>query len=267
MCLQILPTKWAIWGEFVDREVKKPEMKLGDWLAAEPFTLALSSSFFGFFAHAGVAAALESQGLRPQKVSGASAGALIAAAIGSGMRANEIQSLLYSIRREDFWDPGIGFGLLKGKLFQNLLEKNFVSEFDKAEVPFEVSAFDLKRLKTQFLGTGCVASAVLASCAVPGMFHPVKRENRILLDGGVLNKSGLNPNAGRALGIYFQSPGRWGPWEQRLAKSRLKFDQRFLVYQGLPNVSFNHLHSGPEAYARGLERTLRALELPLGTKA
>ena len=32
---------------------------LGDWLDAGPYTLALSAGFFGFFAHAGVLAALE----------------------------------------------------------------------------------------------------------------------------------------------------------------------------------------------------------------
>ena len=47
-----------------------------DWLREQPFTLALSAGFFGFFAHAGVLRALEEQELRPARVVGASAGAL-----------------------------------------------------------------------------------------------------------------------------------------------------------------------------------------------
>ena len=33
--------------------------RLRDWLEAEPFTLALSAGFFGFFAHTGLILALE----------------------------------------------------------------------------------------------------------------------------------------------------------------------------------------------------------------
>src|SRR5690606_33221631 len=47
-----------------------------DWLAREPFTLALSAGFFGFFAHTGVLLALEHAGLRPRRIVGVSAGAL-----------------------------------------------------------------------------------------------------------------------------------------------------------------------------------------------
>ena len=51
-------------------------MKRADWLSEEPFTLLSSAGFFGFFAHAGLLAALEQTGLSPRRVAGASAGAL-----------------------------------------------------------------------------------------------------------------------------------------------------------------------------------------------
>jgi hypothetical protein len=38
------------------------------WLAEGPFTLGLSSGFFGFFAHAGVVSVLEAERLRPARI-------------------------------------------------------------------------------------------------------------------------------------------------------------------------------------------------------
>src|SRR5690606_10394272 len=83
------------------------------WLADEPFTLALGAGFFGFFAQTGLLAALEDEGLRPARVVGVSAGALAGGLWASGLSAADLEAELCSLRREDFWDPGLPlFGLL-----------------------------------------------------------------------------------------------------------------------------------------------------------
>ena len=51
-------------------DIQKPGLTLREWLAEGPFTLALSSGFFGFFAHAGVVSVLEAEGLRPARIAG-----------------------------------------------------------------------------------------------------------------------------------------------------------------------------------------------------
>ena len=89
-------------------------MTLQDWLSQEPFTLTLSSGFFSFFAHTGMLAALEEQDLLPQRVTGSSAGALVAACWASGLSTAELKNILFELKRSDFWDPGFGWGLLKG---------------------------------------------------------------------------------------------------------------------------------------------------------
>ena len=61
-------------------ESREPAPTLGEWLSAEPFSLALSAGFFGFFAHCGVLQALSARGLVPARLSGASAGARSVAA-------------------------------------------------------------------------------------------------------------------------------------------------------------------------------------------
>lgn len=77
---------------------------LAAWLAEAPFTLAMSSGFFGFFAHAGFLAALEDQGLRPSAVRGSSAGALVTGAYAAGLAATDLARTLFRIQRRDFWD-------------------------------------------------------------------------------------------------------------------------------------------------------------------
>ena len=81
-----------------------------DWLASQPFTLALSAGFFGFFAHTGVLQALEEAGLRPRRIVGVSAGALAGGLWASGLSAAELAEELVRLRRVDFWDPGLPLG-------------------------------------------------------------------------------------------------------------------------------------------------------------
>src|SRR5947209_13663229 len=98
--------------------LKGASMRLRDWLAEAPFSLALSAGFFGFFAHAGFISALEDAGLVPDSVTGSSAGALVGGLWASGTPAARIEAELRPLRREHFWDPAPGFGLLRGRLFR-----------------------------------------------------------------------------------------------------------------------------------------------------
>jgi hypothetical protein len=68
---------------------------LRDWLRGGPFTLGLSSEFFGFFAHAGVVSVLEPEGLLPARVVGSSAGALTGGGLSElpGLRALAFEGL------------------------------------------------------------------------------------------------------------------------------------------------------------------------------
>src|SRR5262245_21144563 len=98
-------------------------MTLREWLALGPYTLALSSGFFGFYAHTGFVAVLEREGLPPDRVTGSSAGALVAGLWAAGLDAPAIEAELRRLRRADFWDPRPGAGLLAGRLFRRKLER------------------------------------------------------------------------------------------------------------------------------------------------
>lgn len=63
------------------------QLTLKEWLEKGPYTLALSSGFFGCYAHCGAIQALEEAGCLPSRIIGTSSGALVAAAWAAGLDA------------------------------------------------------------------------------------------------------------------------------------------------------------------------------------
>lgn len=227
---------------------------LESWLSEGPFTLALSSSFFGFFAHCGFTSVIEEAGFRPNKITGASAGALIGGALASGLTPQDTRDIIFSLERKHFWDPSPGFGFLKGQKFLRLVQSHYAPSFSKTQIPLEVAAFDLWSQKTVFLKEGDLPSAVVASCAVPLMFHPVRRSDQLLWDGGLFLKSGINPDSKdeRVLCVYLETQNE---------KVRFLGEQhRFLRVRNLPQVNPLRLSEGRSAYSEMRSRVLLALK-------
>lgn len=231
------------------------------WAEKGPFTLALSSSFFGFFAHAGVISVLENHQIEPAKYAGSSAGALVAALLASGLKSEDLERLFFSMKREDYWDPGFGPGLLKGKKFFEIADRHCATSFSMTSKPVEIAVFDLLSLKTRFLSEGSLAQAVVASCAVPGMFHPVLEKRKIFYDGGILNKAGVPPHArtDRLLNIYIDGGGLSNLVDWKWTSSRLGPDQRILRLKGLPRVHPLTFGNSREAFDEAKKRTAKVL--------
>src|SRR5215470_4734378 len=109
---------------------------LREWLASGPFTLTMSSGFFGFYAHAGVLRVLEDESLLPARASGSSAGALATGMWASGASSSDLIVELNRLARSDFWDPAPGFGLLRGARFRELLARLLpVRTFAECRIP------------------------------------------------------------------------------------------------------------------------------------
>lgn len=238
-------------------------MTLREWIDEGPLTLALSSSFFGFFAHCGVVDALYATGFRPRKITGASAGALVGAALASGLEPNDLQRLLFSLKRQDFWDPAPGPGFLRGRKFRSLLQAHLVDSFHRTKVPFECAVFDVLEWKTKFLSEGSLPLSVVASCSVPFMFHPVRIGTQLLVDGGIFHKSGVSPEDknDRVLCVYLESDRSF--YERPAQFERLPKNHRVLRFTRLPQILPHRLDTGRSAMREALERTRRALRLPM----
>ena len=238
---------------------------LGDWLAEAPFALGMSSGFFGFFAHAGMLSALETEGLCPTRLAGSSAGALVAGAWAGGLSGEQIGAELRALRRHHFWDPAPGPGLLRGRLFRRRLEALVPSDFGPCRVPLTVSVHDVLDRRTRVISSGDLPRAIHASCAVPLMFHPVWIDRRPHVDGGVSDRPGLAGVPPRTRLLFHHLSSR-SPWRRAGAPS-MRLPRRpglvSLVLDGLPRAGPFHLERGVAAFGAAQEACRRALGSPL----
>lgn len=238
---------------------------LREWLREQPFRLTMSSGFFSFFAHTGVMSVLEDEGLLPARASGSSAGALVTGAWAAGLSAYDLGATLRGLRREDFWDPRPGLGVLAGGKFRALLHDLLPErEMTKLRVPVAISVFDVRTRRTAVLTAGDLAAAIHASCAVPVMFHPVRIDGRSYLDGGILDRPGLDGVAPGERVLFHHIVSR-SPW-RRAGSSGMAIPRRdglvTLAIHDLPRASPFHLANGRRAMDAARAAAKRALDRP-----
>ena len=231
-------------------------------LQARPFTLCMSSGFFGFFAHGGMLEALEESGLRPARVVGSSAGALASGAVASGLPIAEFKRVLSTTRREDFWDRAPGFGLLRGGRFDAILREIFPeTTIEALSTPFACSVFDVKRRKTVVVDRGDLVHAVRASCAFPLLFQPVAIDGVHYLDGGILDRPAFDCLAPDEFALVHHLATR-SPWRLKKGPRPAPVREGSIIMDLGP---FTRLHpwaleKGPSVWEDARERTLRWLE-------
>lgn len=234
-------------------------MTLKEHLQKKPFTLALSSGFFGFFAHYGLTLALREAGLTPRKVTGSSAGSILAAVWSYGIPDHEIKSVLVELKRESFWDPAFGFGLLKGERLEGLV-KELISGHQQV-LPIEISTFDIFKSMTRSFSSGDVAKQVRASCAVPLMFHPVNIEGRHYWDGGVRDKLALQSVglAENTLVHRLPSQGWHRHFEGRSSLPLSRKNHVIITAHNLTAVGPYKLENGPLAIEQSYQNAISQL--------
>ncbi len=243
---------------------------LAEWLEGRPFTLALSAGFFGFFAHAGFLTLLAERGLVPRRIVGVSAGALAGGLFAAGIAPAVLRDELFSLRKEDFWDPGpYPDGLLAGRKFAERLAAILgpARPAGALAVPFASVAFDLFARRTVVLSEDIPLDlAIRASCAVPIMFRPVRAGGRLLVDGGIADRAGLCALAPDEPTLLHYLPSK-SPWRRLFRTARAPVPTRApwrLVSTQAPRVGPNRLENGPAAFEAAYARAAAALDAPGG---
>ncbi len=137
-------------------------------------------------AHLGAIKELEAAGIRPDLIVGCSAGSIVGAFYADDPDLNGVEKKLLALSKSDLLDMTWSrFGLVEGKSIQNFMKKNLRSKtFDELKIPLIVVATDLDKGDAIELSQKEIAVAVGASCAYPGIFHPVFLHDRYLIDGG-----------------------------------------------------------------------------------
>ncbi len=171
--------------------------------------------------HIGVLKWLEEHHIPVDYVAGTSMGGLVGGAYACGYSPNELQALLSRVdwqqalrgetpypaltfrRKEDrrAIPNRLDFGLKRGLTLPGGLNPahaiglllsevaypcSTVTSFDDLPIPFRCVATDLQTGEAVVMKDGSLPVALRATMSLPGIFTPVRREGRLLADGGVV---------------------------------------------------------------------------------
>jgi NTE family protein len=250
------------------------------------FGVALGGGGAKGLAHIGVLEVLEEYDIKPRYVAGTSIGALVGALYCSRGSATGLQKRARQmIASEEFKNLELDkfytsaeniFERFRNELFEkfylgSLLFKKSHSKYDATkkiyhdmfgttsfedcEIRFACNALDIQSGEEVVFKHGLLADAVWASCAIPGIFPPFVQDQRIFVDGGVIDNIPVGPvrsiGADDVVAIYLSKrpnydgmPNTGFQINQR-SYSFMKYhlDQRVLALADLvvqPNVSEFH---------------------------
>ena len=186
-------------------------------------------------AHVGVLKVLEEQHIPIDAIAGTSMGAVVGGLYASGLNAREIEKIMTSLNwqaafhdrppREDLTlrrkqedenflvkfplgvrDHKIVLpkGLVEGQSLSQLLRRLTlpvarITDFDDLPTQFRAVATDLESGEQVVLASGDLTSAMRASMSAPGIFAPVERQGRLLVDGGIADN--VPVDVARAMGV------------------------------------------------------------------
>lgn len=146
-------------------------------------------------AHIGVLKAFEENDIKIDFVTGTSIGAFVAALFAFGKSWREIEDIAHDLNWFDVADISLSqFGLLSNKKLGKLLAENIGDvKFEDAKIPVAMIATDITSGEKVVLDTGDIADAVMASTCIPGIFALVEINDRLLVDGGVVENVPVSP--------------------------------------------------------------------------
>ena len=154
----------------------------------------------------GMLQALGERGVEPDLLVGTSAGAINAAFVGGhgmgGEALEELAGLWRSLRRRTLFAlrpvhgvlgvAGVRPSLFSAEPLRRLVEVNLAyRDLLDARIELHLVTTDLSSGREVMLSSGDAVSAVVASAAIPGVFPPVRREGRVLVDGGIAEHAAI----------------------------------------------------------------------------
>lgn len=180
-------------------------MPLAEKFSKKKIGLALGGGSARGLSHIGVILALQEADIQINCIAGTSIGALVGAVFCAGKL-----KVLEGICQHLSWKQMLSFvdvvppssGLLDGKKIAAFLREHIrETDMEDLPIPFAAIATDLACGQAAVIQKGNIIDAVRASFAIPGIFTPVKRGGKILVDGGLVDP--VPVQAARDLGADF----------------------------------------------------------------
>lgn len=155
-------------------------------------------------AHIHIIETLDELGIKPVAISGTSIGAIMGAAVASGMtgvqihdyarsilmKRAEVISRMWSARPSSLSEMVGGLKVTQfsiERVLHAFLPHQVPHTFEELRIPLQVTATDYYGHHVTVFSQGDLRSALAASAAIPAVFAPVIRDGRTLVDGGMYN--------------------------------------------------------------------------------
>lgn len=152
-------------------------------------TLVLGGGSARGVAHIGVLGVLEKENIPIDMIVGTSMGALIGAAYAVGVPVRVMKERAEKFTNNQLLDPTIPrMGLLAGDKLESVI-KSLVDDrtFEDTKIPLAILTTDMQTGEEVVYRSGNLSKIVRASCSWPGIFNPVRMDDRLLSDGGIKN--------------------------------------------------------------------------------
>ncbi|MDH3612273.1 MAG: patatin-like phospholipase family protein [Gammaproteobacteria bacterium] len=179
-------------------------------------------------AHIGVLRELERHRVPIDAIAGTSMGAIVGGLYASGMSPDDLEEVVVTLdwadalsdkpartdlsfrRKQDDAKYPINLelglrdselllpmGVIQGQKLDLILREltidvSHISDFDELPIPFRAIATDIERGEAYVMRQGDLAQAIRASMSVPGVFAPLRLDDRLLVDGGIVGNLPIN---------------------------------------------------------------------------
>ena len=197
--------------------------------------LVLSGGGARGIAHVGVLRVLQKLRVPIDAIAGTSMGAVVGGLYASGLTPKQIEAVVKSLNwqeafrdqppRQDLtlrrkeedenflihfpigiqhWRPVLPSGLIQGQSLTEMLRRLTlpvarITTFNRLPTPFRAVATNLETGQEVVMDSGDLTSAMRASMSAPGVFAPVPRNGRLLVDGGISDN--VPVDVARAMGV------------------------------------------------------------------
>ncbi len=149
------------------------------------------------FAHLGALEVLLDAGLRVDRVGGVSMGSFIGAMLAAGREVPAIDACCYEewVRRSPINDYTVPrHALIRGRKAEAMLERVFGhARVEELPLPYYCASVNLRGATLEIESRGPLMEAVGASMSLPLIAPPMRREERFLIDGSLLDNLPLEP--------------------------------------------------------------------------
>ncbi|MCC2646781.1 MAG: hypothetical protein K0R02_846 [Rickettsiaceae bacterium] len=146
-------------------------------------------------AHIGVLEVLEKHNIPIDLIVGTSAGSVVGAVYADRPNAANLKAKMLKVKKGDLLDFSLVSlihstysmkGSVNGRSTTQFINDNVQAKvFQDLKIPLIAVATDIRTGDTIGIRSGPIAPAILASCALPGLFTPVTIYDMTLVDGGV----------------------------------------------------------------------------------